>query len=143
MEFTLHAALPASDIDRAKAWYSEKLGVEPVEGGPGGELRYDIGGTTFGLYKSAFAGTNQATAAMLAVSDFDATRASCAHGASSSRTTTSVMIFEPSTGFSKDQMARRHPGSRTPKGTSWDSQRCEKHMLRGGRRRVGSRMWQR
>jgi catechol 2,3-dioxygenase-like lactoylglutathione lyase family enzyme len=75
MEFTLYAALPASDIDRAKAWYSEKLGAEPVETGPGGELRYDIGGTRFGLYASAFAGTNQATAAMLAVSDFDTARA--------------------------------------------------------------------
>jgi catechol 2,3-dioxygenase-like lactoylglutathione lyase family enzyme len=75
MEFTLHAALPASDIDRAKAWYSEKLGAEPIEAGPGGELRYNVGGTTFGLYKSDFAGTNQATAAMLAVSDFDEARA--------------------------------------------------------------------
>ena len=74
MEFTLQAALPASDIDRAKAWYSEKLGVEPVEAGPGGELRYSVGGTQFGLYQSAFAGTNQATAAMLAVADFDAAR---------------------------------------------------------------------
>lgn len=71
MEFTLQAALPASDIDRAKAWYSEKLGAEPVESGPGGELRYNAGETQFGLYQSAFAGTNQATAAMLVVSDFD------------------------------------------------------------------------
>jgi catechol 2,3-dioxygenase-like lactoylglutathione lyase family enzyme len=75
MEFTLQAALPASDIDRAKAWYSEKLGVEPVETGPGGSLGYNVGGTQFGLYQSAFAGTNQATAAMLAVNDFDAARA--------------------------------------------------------------------
>lgn len=74
MEFTLQAALPASDIERAKAWYSEKLGVEPIEVGPGGELIYDAGGTQFGLYTSAFAGTNQATAAMLAVNDFDGAR---------------------------------------------------------------------
>jgi catechol 2,3-dioxygenase-like lactoylglutathione lyase family enzyme len=72
MEFTLQAALPASDIDRAKTWYSEKLGVEPVDTGPGGELMYKVGGTQFGLYTSAFAGTNQATAAMLVVDDFDA-----------------------------------------------------------------------
>jgi len=71
MNFTLQAALPASDIDRAKAWYSEKLGLDPIESGPGGELRYEAGGTGFGLYQSAFAGTNQATAAMLIVNEFD------------------------------------------------------------------------
>jgi len=71
MDFTLHASLPASDIERARAWYSDKLGLEPIEEGPGGELRYDAGGTQFGVYPSAFAGTNQATAAMIAVSDFD------------------------------------------------------------------------
>lgn len=71
MDFTLHASLPASDIERAKTWYSDKLGLEPMEEGSGGELRYDAGGTLFGVYPSAFAGTNQATAAMIAVSDFD------------------------------------------------------------------------
>jgi catechol 2,3-dioxygenase-like lactoylglutathione lyase family enzyme len=75
MEFTLHASLPASDIDRARAWYSEKLGLVPIESGPGGELRYDTGATQFGVYPSAFAGSNQATAAVLVVGDFDAARA--------------------------------------------------------------------
>jgi catechol 2,3-dioxygenase-like lactoylglutathione lyase family enzyme len=75
MEFTLHASLPASDIDRARAWYSEKLGLEPIEAGPGGDLRYDTGSTQFGIYPSAFAGSNRATAAVLVVSDFDAARA--------------------------------------------------------------------
>jgi len=75
MDFTLHASLAASDIDRARAWYSEKLGLEPFETGPGGERRYEAGGTTFGVYPSMFAGTNQATAAFLAVGDFDATLA--------------------------------------------------------------------
>ncbi len=71
MDFTLHASLPAADIDRARAWYSEKLGLEPNETGPGGELRYEAGGVGFGVYPSMFAGTNQATAAFFAVSDFD------------------------------------------------------------------------
>lgn len=72
MDFTLHASLPAADLDRARAWYSEKLGLEPVQSGLGGELRYESGGTTFGVYRSDFAGTNQATAALLVVNDFDA-----------------------------------------------------------------------
>jgi catechol 2,3-dioxygenase-like lactoylglutathione lyase family enzyme len=74
MEFTLHASMPAADIDRAQAWYSEKLGLEPTESGPGGELRYTAGATQFGVYPSAFAGSNQATAAVIIVSDFDAAR---------------------------------------------------------------------
>lgn len=73
MEFTLHVSLPAADIDRARAWYSEKMGLEPIEMGPGGELRYEAGDTTFSVYPSMFAGTNQATAAFLAASDFDLT----------------------------------------------------------------------
>jgi catechol 2,3-dioxygenase-like lactoylglutathione lyase family enzyme len=73
MDFTLHVSLPAADIDRARAWYSEKLGLESIDTGPGGELRYEAGGTTFSVYPSMFAGTNQATAAFLAVSDFDST----------------------------------------------------------------------
>ena len=71
MEFTLQASLPASDIDRAKTWYSDKLGAEPTIELPGAGLMYDIGGVKFGLYPSEFAGTNQATAAMLVVNDFD------------------------------------------------------------------------
>ncbi len=31
--------LPAQDLERARAFYAEKLGLEPVEGRPGG-LRY-------------------------------------------------------------------------------------------------------
>ena len=74
MEFTLKLELAASDLDRAKAWYSEKLGLEPID--PGAlELVYYAGGTRFGIYPSANAGTNKATAARLIVDDFDAARA--------------------------------------------------------------------
>jgi catechol 2,3-dioxygenase-like lactoylglutathione lyase family enzyme len=75
MEFTLHASLPAADIDRARTWYSEKLGAEPTEERPSSGLTYDVGGSRFGVYPSPSAGTNQATAAMLVVSDFDEARA--------------------------------------------------------------------
>jgi predicted enzyme related to lactoylglutathione lyase len=65
--------LPASDLDRAKAWYAQVLGVEPVESRPTGELWYELGDSRFLLYSSQFAGTNQATAAGIQVDDFDAT----------------------------------------------------------------------
>jgi catechol 2,3-dioxygenase-like lactoylglutathione lyase family enzyme len=74
MEFTLKFELAASDLDRARAWYSEKLGLEPVNPDDD-ELLYRVGGTQFGVYPSENAGTNQATAARLIVADFDAARA--------------------------------------------------------------------
>ncbi len=46
------ARLPAQDLDRARAWYSEKLGLEPAEVRPGG-LRYTINGVEFSIYVSA------------------------------------------------------------------------------------------
>ena len=68
---SIMATIPASDIDRAKKWYSDKLGLEPDQEGEGG-LMYDTGGTQFLLYASSFAGTNQATTATWIVDDVEA-----------------------------------------------------------------------
>jgi len=46
------ARLPARDLDRARAWYAEKLGLHPAEARPGG-LLYKVGGAKFALYQSA------------------------------------------------------------------------------------------
>ncbi|HEU4917601.1 MAG TPA: VOC family protein [Acidimicrobiia bacterium] len=67
----LIAALPASDLDRAKAWYSEKLGLEPVWEDEYGGAHYEAGGSRFLVFVSPFAGTNQATAAGFTVENFD------------------------------------------------------------------------
>ncbi len=75
MNAKMAATLPASDLDRAKAWYADKLGLEPVESTERGESWYEIGGTRFLLYPSQFAGTNQATAAGFIVDDFDSAMA--------------------------------------------------------------------
>ena len=64
--------LPAADLDRAKAWYSQVLGLEPVEIEPMGEVWYELGGSRFMVYSSQFAGTNEATAAGLMVDDVEA-----------------------------------------------------------------------
>ena len=63
--------LPASDMERAKAWYETVLGLRPVEEDDGGVAWYETGGLRFMLYASEFAGTNQATAASLTAPDFD------------------------------------------------------------------------
>jgi catechol 2,3-dioxygenase-like lactoylglutathione lyase family enzyme len=69
---SLHPTLPASDIERAKAWYEEKLGLKPVEENPGG-VTYETGGQPFSVYPTQFAGTAQNTAAEFSVDDLDAT----------------------------------------------------------------------
>ena len=72
MELTaLRPALPASDLERAKGWYADKLGLHPVNITEFGDVEYESGGAMFFLYASEFAGTNQATAAGFRVPDFD------------------------------------------------------------------------
>lgn len=88
MEFRIHPELPATDIQRARAWYKEKLGLDPVTVGgepfdpdaepSDHELFYDTGTAQFGVYESEHAGNNLATAARLVTSDFDAAHAELA-----------------------------------------------------------------
>ncbi|MEM7324188.1 MAG: VOC family protein [Actinomycetota bacterium] len=76
MKFTIHPELPAIDIDRARAWYRDKLGLEPVDADPGDEeLLYNTGTAKFGVYRSDHAGRNLATAARLVTDDFDTVHA--------------------------------------------------------------------
>jgi predicted enzyme related to lactoylglutathione lyase len=66
------AALSASDINRARKFYSEKLGLEPTHDSPEG-LWYECGGGTgFFVYPSQFAGTNKATAMSFETDDLEA-----------------------------------------------------------------------
>ena len=52
--------LPAQDLDRARRWYSEKLGLDPVEERPGG-LRYRCGETYFVVFQSTGKASGDAT----------------------------------------------------------------------------------
>jgi predicted enzyme related to lactoylglutathione lyase len=65
------ATLPAGDMSRVKAFYREKLELSPEREEPDGSARYRLGDTTFLVYPSQFAGTNQATAAAFAVADLE------------------------------------------------------------------------
>ncbi len=44
--------IPVTDLDRARAWYAEKLGLEPAEERPGA-LRYVCGAGEFALFQTA------------------------------------------------------------------------------------------
>ena len=60
-DLPVHATIPASDLDRARRFYSEKLGLEPASEVPRG-LFYECGeGTRFLLYPTKFAGTARHT----------------------------------------------------------------------------------
>jgi catechol 2,3-dioxygenase-like lactoylglutathione lyase family enzyme len=74
MRFTLKFELAAADVKRARAWYSDVLGLEPDD--PDGEqLVYRVEGTVFGIYPSENAGTNKGTSMRLVTDDFDGARA--------------------------------------------------------------------
>lgn len=66
--YPFYPTLPAADLERAKQWYAEKLGVTPDEEYPEG-LIYRTGGGRWDLYPSEFAGSNQATSATIIVDD--------------------------------------------------------------------------
>jgi catechol 2,3-dioxygenase-like lactoylglutathione lyase family enzyme len=66
------AMLPASDFERAKSWYADKLGLKPFDETPAGADYQCADGTGFSVYPSQFAGTNQATVMGWLVSDINA-----------------------------------------------------------------------
>jgi catechol 2,3-dioxygenase-like lactoylglutathione lyase family enzyme len=63
--------LPAADLERARAFYAEKLGLDPVEERPGG-LRYRCGVGEFALFESAGAASGNHTQMAWQVDDLDA-----------------------------------------------------------------------
>ena len=61
-DYPLTPRLPAADLDRARAWYEDKLGLVPDSIEMGGAW-YQTGGGWFYLYPTPSAGTAQNTAA--------------------------------------------------------------------------------
>jgi catechol 2,3-dioxygenase-like lactoylglutathione lyase family enzyme len=64
--------LPAQDLNRAKAFYADKLGLEPSEERPGG-LLYRCAGGEFALYQSAGASPGSFSQMGWTVDDIEAT----------------------------------------------------------------------
>ena len=62
--------LPVGDLDRARRFYSEKLGLEPVEERPGG-LCYRCGGGYVALFESAGAASGNHTQIAWEVADLE------------------------------------------------------------------------
>ena len=67
----LYAYFPASDLDRARRFYEEKLGFVPKSVSDGG-VTYEFGGGTAAfLYRTDNAGTSNASQAFWSVEDVD------------------------------------------------------------------------
>ncbi|MFC9947068.1 VOC family protein [Streptomyces pratensis] len=65
------ARLPAQDLERARRFYSEKLGLEPVDERPGG-LLYRCGESEFALFRSSGASPGTFTQMGWQVDDVEA-----------------------------------------------------------------------
>ena len=63
--------LPAEDLERARAFYAEKLGLEPAEERPGG-LRYECAGGVFALFASGGSASGTHTQMAFEVDDLEA-----------------------------------------------------------------------
>ncbi|MBT3149459.1 VOC family protein [Streptomyces sp. CHD11] len=64
------ARLPARDLGRARRFYAERLGLEPVDERPGG-LLYRCGGAEFALYRSTGASPGTFTQMAFEVDDIE------------------------------------------------------------------------
>jgi catechol 2,3-dioxygenase-like lactoylglutathione lyase family enzyme len=64
--------IAVKDLDKAKAYYSDVLGLKFVEANPGG-LRFEAGGTYIEIFPSEFAGTAKNTVAGFETSDLEGT----------------------------------------------------------------------
>ncbi|WP_063044373.1 VOC family protein [Nocardia pseudovaccinii] len=68
----IEARIPTQDLARARRWYAEKLGLEPVEEREGG-LRYEGATGVFCLFASAGASDGSFTQMGFYVDDIEAT----------------------------------------------------------------------
>jgi catechol 2,3-dioxygenase-like lactoylglutathione lyase family enzyme len=69
--FRVYAVLPASDLQRARAWWQEKVGMAPKTEDPGGLWFACADGTWVVITPSAYAGTAQNTAASFTVTGIE------------------------------------------------------------------------
>ena len=63
--------IPVKDIEVARKFYDETVGLERAQNAQPGMLSYKSGGSTVMVYQSRFAGTNKATAATWEVGDVE------------------------------------------------------------------------
>lgn len=70
--FPIHATVAASDLDRARTWFEEKLGLKPQEQDAGGFWFRFAGETWLYVYQTGSAGTAKNTVAGWTVNNIEA-----------------------------------------------------------------------
>jgi len=65
------AMIAVKDLNKAKRFYQETLGLKPMESQDGEVLVFESGHSKVNLYRSDFAGSNKATAISWHVDDVD------------------------------------------------------------------------
>lgn len=65
------ATLPATDIERARLFYAEKLGLTATPGAAPGHYLYQCGGATFALYETTGRASGAHQQMSFSVSDLD------------------------------------------------------------------------
>ncbi len=68
----VRANLAAADVERARRWYEDKLGLTPYESWPEELLHFRVGASRFSIYRTATAGTAKNTVAVFEVADLRA-----------------------------------------------------------------------
>jgi catechol 2,3-dioxygenase-like lactoylglutathione lyase family enzyme len=63
------ANIPAADLQRARGFYADTLGLTPAQDHPGGLIYTTDGGTSFFVYETEFAGLAGHTIAQIHVAD--------------------------------------------------------------------------
>ncbi len=71
-DFPIHTTVAASDLDRARTWYREKLGLTPDKEDGGGFWIEFAGGTWLYVYATGSAGTAQNTVGGWTVENIEA-----------------------------------------------------------------------
>jgi catechol 2,3-dioxygenase-like lactoylglutathione lyase family enzyme len=64
----IHPTIAVKDLERAKSWYADKLGLKPMDESEAGAY-YQVGDSVFLLFPTQFAGTAQNTVATFEVDD--------------------------------------------------------------------------
>ena len=72
-EVNVQPMLPVRDMESARRFYEQTLGLTRIGGEPDTAVVYRSGGTTLCVYRSDYAGTNQGTAALWEVDDVERT----------------------------------------------------------------------
>ena len=69
----IHPTIPASDMERARKFYHDKLGMTPSQETPGGTMYECADGSWFVIYPTPLAGTAQHTVAGWLTDNIEAT----------------------------------------------------------------------